>query len=154
MLRRSNTCKRPRNCGRKWRKRDSISASRWPSSNASRKPRVNSRKPCASIPPTRPRGNIWNRRKPARIYREMAWEGERHRELSPPKLARTLALPPAGLPVFLAILRPAPLSCAAMERLPGFRDFYPEPLPHVDVWSADARQYIFGKWREVAQRYG
>lgn len=41
-----------------------------------------------------------------------------------------------------------------MDRLPGFRDFYPEPLPHVDVWSADARQYIFGKWREVALRYG
>ena len=41
-----------------------------------------------------------------------------------------------------------------MERLPGFRDFYPEPLPHKDVWSADARQYIFGQWREVARRYG
>lgn len=41
-----------------------------------------------------------------------------------------------------------------MDRLPGFRDFYPEPLPHTDVWSADARQYIFGKWREVALRYG
>jgi histidyl-tRNA synthetase len=41
-----------------------------------------------------------------------------------------------------------------MERLPGFRDFYPEPLPHPDVWSADARQYIFGKWRDVARRYG
>jgi len=41
-----------------------------------------------------------------------------------------------------------------MERLPGFRDFYPEPLPHADVWSADARQYIFAKWREVAKRYG
>ncbi|HEX4342848.1 MAG TPA: histidine--tRNA ligase [Verrucomicrobiae bacterium] len=41
-----------------------------------------------------------------------------------------------------------------MERLPGFRDFYPEPLPHTDVWSADARQYIFGKWRETARRYG
>ena len=41
-----------------------------------------------------------------------------------------------------------------MERLPGFRDFYPEPLPHKDVWSADARQYIFGKWRDVARRYG
>jgi histidyl-tRNA synthetase len=40
-----------------------------------------------------------------------------------------------------------------MERLPGFRDFYPEPLPHSDLWSADARQYIFGKWRETAQRY-
>src|SRR5262252_8736606 len=41
-----------------------------------------------------------------------------------------------------------------MERLPGFRDFYPEPLPHTDVWSADARQYIFDKWREMARRYG
>ena len=41
-----------------------------------------------------------------------------------------------------------------MERLPGFRDFYPEPLPHPDVWSADARQFIFGKWRETARRYG
>jgi histidyl-tRNA synthetase len=41
-----------------------------------------------------------------------------------------------------------------MDRLPGFRDFYPEPLPHPDVWSADARQYIFVKWREIARRYG
>jgi len=41
-----------------------------------------------------------------------------------------------------------------MERLPGFRDFYPEPLPHQDVWSADARQFIFEKWRAVARRYG
>ena len=41
-----------------------------------------------------------------------------------------------------------------MERLPGFRDFYPEPLPHTDTWSADARQYIFSKWREAARRYG
>jgi histidyl-tRNA synthetase len=41
-----------------------------------------------------------------------------------------------------------------MERLPGFRDFYPEPLPHKDVWSADARQYIFNKWRDAARRYG
>src|SRR4029078_523718 len=41
-----------------------------------------------------------------------------------------------------------------MERLPGFRDFYTEPLPHPDVWSADARQYIFNKWRETARRYG
>jgi histidyl-tRNA synthetase len=41
-----------------------------------------------------------------------------------------------------------------MERLPGFRDFYPEPLPHTDVWSADARQYIFDKWRSAARRYG
>ena len=41
-----------------------------------------------------------------------------------------------------------------MERLPGFRDFYPEPLPHTDVWSADARQYIFDQWRKMAKRYG
>ena len=41
-----------------------------------------------------------------------------------------------------------------MERLPGFRDFYPEPLPHKDVWSADARQFIFEKWRAIARRYG
>jgi len=41
-----------------------------------------------------------------------------------------------------------------MERLPGFRDFYPEPLPHPDAWSADARQYIFNRWRAVARRYG
>ena len=41
-----------------------------------------------------------------------------------------------------------------MECLPGFRDFYPEPLPHPDVWSADARQFIFDKWRDVARRYG
>ena len=41
-----------------------------------------------------------------------------------------------------------------MERLPGFRDFYPEPIPHQDVWSADARQYIFDSWRTIAKRYG
>jgi histidyl-tRNA synthetase len=41
-----------------------------------------------------------------------------------------------------------------MERLPGFRDFFPEPLPHPDVWSADARQYIFDKWRSAARRHG
>jgi histidyl-tRNA synthetase len=40
-----------------------------------------------------------------------------------------------------------------MERLPGFRDFYPEPLPHTDVWSSDARQFIFEKWRTAARRY-
>lgn len=41
-----------------------------------------------------------------------------------------------------------------MERLPGFRDFYPEPLPHPTVWSAEARQYIFDHWRRTARRYG
>ncbi len=40
-----------------------------------------------------------------------------------------------------------------MEHLPGFRDFYPEPLPHSDLWSADLRQYIFDQGREVARRY-
>src|SRR5215468_1606550 len=41
-----------------------------------------------------------------------------------------------------------------MERLPGFRDFYPEPVPQGDLWSADARQHIFDQWREMARRYG
>jgi len=41
-----------------------------------------------------------------------------------------------------------------MDRLPGFRDFYPEPLPQPSLWSADARQYIFQSWRETARRYG
>ncbi len=42
-----------------------------------------------------------------------------------------------------------------MERLPGFRDFYPEPVPSRDAgWSFDARQHIFDKWRETARRYG
>lgn len=41
-----------------------------------------------------------------------------------------------------------------MEHLPGFRDFYPEPLPPGEDWSADARQYIFDKWRAAARRYG
>lgn len=41
-----------------------------------------------------------------------------------------------------------------MERLPGFRDFYPEPLPNTDVWSADTRQHIFSAWRRTALNYG
>lgn len=41
-----------------------------------------------------------------------------------------------------------------MDRLPGFRDFYPEPLPASEAWSAGVRQRIFGSWREVARRYG
>ncbi len=41
-----------------------------------------------------------------------------------------------------------------MERLPGFRDFYPEPVPHSDLWSADARQFVFERWRATARRYG
>ncbi len=41
-----------------------------------------------------------------------------------------------------------------IDRLPGFRDFYPEPLPNADAWSADLRQHIFRCWRETARRYG
>src|SRR6185295_11584229 len=41
-----------------------------------------------------------------------------------------------------------------MDRLPGFRDFYPEPVPSAEAWSADARHYIFTRWRETARRYG
>jgi histidyl-tRNA synthetase len=41
-----------------------------------------------------------------------------------------------------------------MERLPGFRDFYPEPLPHPDAWSAEVRSHVFDTWRAVARRYG
>lgn len=41
-----------------------------------------------------------------------------------------------------------------MERLPGFRDFYPEPLPSKDAASFDLRNYIFSKWRETALKYG
>ena len=33
-----------------------------------------------------------------------------------------------------------------MNPLPGFRDFYPETLA--------VRRYIFGKWRDIARRYG
>src|SRR5687768_1217721 len=41
-----------------------------------------------------------------------------------------------------------------MERLPAFRDFFPEPLPSPDAWSADARQHIFTAWRRTALAYG
>ena len=41
-----------------------------------------------------------------------------------------------------------------MDRLPGFRDFYPEPLPHKDVWSSEVRSYIFNTWRKISLRYG
>jgi histidyl-tRNA synthetase len=41
-----------------------------------------------------------------------------------------------------------------MDRLPGFRDFYPEPLPNPDQWSADIRNHIFQNWRSLALRYG
>jgi histidyl-tRNA synthetase len=41
-----------------------------------------------------------------------------------------------------------------MERLPGFRDFYPEPVPTSDSWSCEARQRLFESWRALARRYG
>ncbi len=40
------------------------------------------------------------------------------------------------------------------DRLPGFRDFYPEPLPAADAWSCDLRQHLFERWRDTARRYG
>ncbi|MDE2680962.1 MAG: histidine--tRNA ligase [Verrucomicrobiota bacterium] len=41
-----------------------------------------------------------------------------------------------------------------MERLPGFRDFYPEPLPDGEAWSASVRKLIFDQWHFVAGKYG
>ena len=41
-----------------------------------------------------------------------------------------------------------------MERLPGFRDFYPEPLPGPEAWSFDLRHHIFSRWRRTARSYG
>ncbi len=40
------------------------------------------------------------------------------------------------------------------QPLPGFRDFFPTPLPLRDAWSADLRQHIFSAWRTTARRYG
>jgi len=41
-----------------------------------------------------------------------------------------------------------------MERLPGFRDFFPEPLLAKDASSFELRDYIFSRWRETAKVYG
>ncbi|MGE3313121.1 MAG: histidine--tRNA ligase [Limisphaerales bacterium] len=41
-----------------------------------------------------------------------------------------------------------------MQPLPGFRDFFPHPVPTRDAWSADLRQQIFTAWRTTARRYG
>ena len=41
-----------------------------------------------------------------------------------------------------------------MKGLPGFRDFYPEPIPTADSWSLDLRRYSFDTWRGTAERYG
>ncbi|MBX3745387.1 MAG: ATP phosphoribosyltransferase regulatory subunit [Verrucomicrobiae bacterium] len=41
-----------------------------------------------------------------------------------------------------------------MQSLPGFRDFYPAPVPIKDAWSADLRHHILDSWRATARRYG
>jgi histidyl-tRNA synthetase len=41
-----------------------------------------------------------------------------------------------------------------MERLPGFRDFYPEPSPAAEAWSTAVRGHIFAAWHRTARRYG
>ena len=41
-----------------------------------------------------------------------------------------------------------------IERLPGFRDFFPDPVPNPDLGRMAERQYIFKTWRQVARRYG
>jgi histidyl-tRNA synthetase len=41
-----------------------------------------------------------------------------------------------------------------MDRLPGFRDFCPAPVPPSEPWSADTRQYLFQTWRRIAAQYG
>jgi histidyl-tRNA synthetase len=41
-----------------------------------------------------------------------------------------------------------------MDHLPGFRDFYPEPVPTAEAWSADLRRHIFEAWTGTARRYG
>lgn len=41
-----------------------------------------------------------------------------------------------------------------IDRLPGFRDFFPEPLPAKDAASINLRNFIFSKWRETARKYG
>ena len=45
-------------------------------------------------------------------------------------------------------------SSRPMECLPGFREFYPEPLPLKDAWSCDARNHLFDAWRHTARCYG
>src|SRR6187401_150056 len=41
-----------------------------------------------------------------------------------------------------------------MERLPGFRDFFPEPLPAKDASSFGLRNHVFTHWRRTASTYG
>ncbi len=41
-----------------------------------------------------------------------------------------------------------------MEHLPGFREFFPEPIPSGEAWSAAVREHLFERWHAVARRYG
>ncbi|MGZ8899819.1 MAG: histidine--tRNA ligase, partial [Limisphaerales bacterium] len=41
-----------------------------------------------------------------------------------------------------------------IDRLPGFRDFFPEPLPSKEASSIALRNFIFNKWRDTARKYG
>ena len=41
-----------------------------------------------------------------------------------------------------------------IDRLPGFRDFFPEPLPSKEASSIALRNFIFTKWRDTARKYG
>ena len=41
-----------------------------------------------------------------------------------------------------------------IDRLPGFRDFFPEPLPSKDAASIALRNHIFANWRNTARKYG
>ncbi len=41
-----------------------------------------------------------------------------------------------------------------IDRLPGFRDFFPDPVPHPDLGRMAERQHIFNTWRKVARNYG
>ena len=41
-----------------------------------------------------------------------------------------------------------------MERLPGFRDFFPSPLPQKGQGEFEARAYLFAAWRRVLAAYG
>ncbi len=40
------------------------------------------------------------------------------------------------------------------DRLPGFRDFFPDPVPHPDLARMAERLHLFSSWRKVVTRYG
>ena len=53
-----------------------------------------------------------------------------------------------------ALLVPSERLFYSMEHLPGFRDFYPDPIPDPGAWSMGVREFIFARWRDTARRYG